>query len=85
MTTDEIKARIKQAIAKVSKIDPAGIGDRALFREELGLDSLSVLEALVEIQCRFRLPDLPPEEFPQVQTVEEAARFVEQYLPVAAA
>ena len=80
MGADEIRAQIKLAIAKVSKIDPATIGDRATYREDLGLDSLSILETIVEVQCRFRLPDLPDSEFARIRTVEDTVEFVQQCL-----
>jgi acyl carrier protein len=77
---EAIRSQIKQAIAKVSKIDPAAIGDQAAYREDLGLDSLSILETIVEVQCRFRIPDLPESEFAQIRTVEDTVQFVQQYL-----
>jgi acyl carrier protein len=80
MGADEIRGRIKQAIAKVSQIDPETIGDRSSFREDLGLDSLSILEALVEVQCRFKIPDIPDADFARIRTVEQAVAFVQQAL-----
>jgi acyl carrier protein len=77
---EEIRAQVKQAIAKVCKIDPAAIGDGAAYREDLGLDSLSILETIVEVQCRFRIPDLPDSEFAQIRTVEDTVVFVHQYV-----
>jgi acyl carrier protein len=80
MGVDEIRVRIKQAIGKVSKIDPETIGDQAAFREDLGLDSLSILEALVEVQCRFKIPDIPDADFARIRTVQQAVEFVQQTL-----
>jgi acyl carrier protein len=80
MGIDEIRVRIKQAIGKVSKIDPETIDDRAAFREDLGLDSLSILETLVEVQCRFKIPDIPDADFSRIRTVEQAVEFVQQAL-----
>jgi acyl carrier protein len=77
---DEIRSNIKQAVAKVCKIDPLTIGDRAAFREDLGLDSLSILETIVEVQCRFKIPEVEDSELAQIRTVEEAVRFVQQRL-----
>ena len=54
METAEIRNRIKQAIAKVSKIELSKIHDHHSYRDDLGLDSLSILEAIVEVQCRFK-------------------------------
>jgi acyl carrier protein len=80
MNVNEIRARIKEAIAKVSKIDPQTINDSASFHEDLGLDSLSILETIVEVQCRFKIPDLPDESFAGIRTVEDTVRFVQERL-----
>jgi acyl carrier protein len=80
MSSDEIRARIKNAIGKVSRIDPETIADRAAFREDLGLDSLSILEALVEVQCSFKIPDIPDADFARIRTVEQAVAFVHEAL-----
>ena len=80
METAEIRNRIKQAIAKVSKIELSKIHDHHSYRDDLGLDSLSILEAIVEVQCRFKIPDLPDTEFAQIRTVEDTVRLVEHYL-----
>lgn len=83
MDLEEIRACIKQAIARVSKIDPDTIDDRALFRDDLGLDSLSVLEALVDVQCRYQIADLPEADYSRLSNVDEAARLVQRFLPTA--
>jgi NADH dehydrogenase (ubiquinone) 1 alpha/beta subcomplex 1 len=80
MSVDEIRARIKDAIAKVSKIDPQTIGDDASYHDDLGLDSLSILETIVEVQCRFQIPDLPDNDYAAIRTVEDTVQFVQQYL-----
>ena len=58
MTTalDNLKAEIKQAIVRSLRlpITPAEIGDSApLFGEGLGLDSIDVLELVLELERSF--------------------------------
>jgi acyl carrier protein len=80
MGTDEIRAKVKQAIAKVSKIDPREIADDASYRDDLGLDSLSILETIVEVQSCFKIPDKLDTEFLDIRTVEETVKFIEEWL-----
>jgi len=84
MTVDEIRARIKEAIAKVSKIDPQKIRDHDSFRENLGMDSLSILEVIVEVQRRFKIPEVSDEEYARVRTLDDAVELVEKYLDLQA-
>ncbi len=55
MNVEEVKARIRQIIATVTNIDPALIEDETSFREELNLDSLSLLEIGVDVDYEFKL------------------------------
>jgi acyl carrier protein len=80
MTADAIRAAIKEAIGTVAKLDPRAIRDGASLREDLGLDSLSILEALVEVECRFGLAGVPDEAYAGITTLDEAVRFVQDYL-----
>ena len=84
MTADEIRARIKEAIAKVSKIDPQTIRDHDSFRENLGMDSLSILEAIVEVQRRFKIPEVSDEEYARIRTLDDAVELVEKHLDLQA-
>jgi acyl carrier protein len=55
-TPDSLKAEIKQAIVRSLRlpITPAEIGDATpLFGEGLGLDSIDVLELVLEIERSF--------------------------------
>jgi acyl carrier protein len=80
MGVDEIRAKIKRIIAKVSKIDCQAIDDHASYREDLGLDSLSILETIVEVQLCFAIPDLSDSEYADIRTVEDTVKFVQQQL-----
>jgi acyl carrier protein len=80
MTELEIRDSIKQVIANVSDIDLKDIGDSALFKEDLGLDSLVLLEISVDIGLRFQL-DIPEEQLMQLRTVQDAVELVQQSLP----
>jgi acyl carrier protein len=79
MTEVEIRDSIKKVIANVSDIDPEAIGDSASFKEDLGLDSLILLEISVDIGLRFQL-DIAEEQLMQLQTVQDAVELVQQCL-----
>jgi acyl carrier protein len=80
MTECEIRDGIKQVIAKVSDIALEDISDSASFKEDLGLDSLVLLEISVDIGLHFQL-DIPEEQLMQLRTVQDAVELVQQCLP----
>lgn len=79
MTEVEIRDSIKKVVASVSDINLADIGDLASFKEDLGLDSLVLLEISVDIGLQFEL-DIPEEQLMQLRTVQDAVELVQQCL-----
>jgi len=79
MDEQDIRNKIKTAIAKITDIDAADIADTASFQDDLGLDSLVLLEISVEIEMQFGL-EVHEEELKQLQTVQDTVEFVQQAL-----
>lgn len=77
MDEQDIRNKIKTAITKISDIAFDDIDDMASFRDDLGLDSLVLLEISVEIEMQFGL-EVPEEDLKQLQTVQDAVEFVKQ-------
>lgn len=75
METPEIRTKIKQIIGQVAGLDPAKIGDHATLREELNLDSLSLLEIGVDVDYAFKL-GLPDERYREIQGLDDMVELV---------
>jgi len=86
MSTDEIRAAVKQSVASIANLDAAEIGDDASYKEDLQLDSLTILEIAVDAEYKFRV-NLSEDDLARIATVGDTVRIVEQYLsaPVTAA
>lgn len=78
-SADQIRNQIKEIIADVTEIAPSEIADSLSFREDLDLDSLSLLEIAVDVDYTFQL-GLPDERFQEFATLEDTVRVVEQTL-----
>ena len=72
----EIRTRIKQIIANVSGLDPKRIGDESRLRDELKLDSLSLLEIGVDVDLAFKL-ELPDERYKEVDSIPDMVNLVQ--------
>lgn len=79
METLEIKNKIKEAIANVSDIDLEDIPDEASFKDDLGLDSLVLLEISVDIELQFGL-EVSEEDLANLHTLQDAVDLVQQSL-----
>jgi len=75
----EIRARVKQIIANVAGLDPARIGDDAKLRDELKLDSLSLLEIGVDVDLAFKL-ELPDEQYKEIDSIPDMVALVQSRL-----
>ena len=78
MDVVEIRAKIKEIISNVANIDPAEIGDKASFIDDLQLDSLSLLEIGVDVDYEFKL-GVPEEKLQELRTVQDTVHLVLQH------
>lgn len=74
-----IRTQIKQIISNIAGLDPGKIGDEATFRDELNLDSLSLLEIGVEVDLAFKL-QLPDERYKEIDSLPSMVGLVERRL-----
>jgi len=79
MEQSEIQSKLKQIISHVAGIPVQKIGDSDAFRDDLNLDSLSLLEIGVDVDFAFKL-NLPDEQYKQVESVDAMVALVEQRL-----
>lgn len=72
MTTIE---RVKDAIAKQLRIDVADIADDAAIIEDLGADSIEIIEMLMTLEDEMNITI--PDEVTGVKTVKDVANFID--------
>jgi len=71
--------KIKQIIGNIAGLDPKRIGDADSLRDDLKLDSLSLLEIGVDIDLAFKL-NLPDERYKEIHSLPQMVALVEQRL-----
>lgn len=76
---DEIRTRIKQIIGNVAGLNPTRITDTATLRDDLKLDSLSLLEIGVDVDLAFKL-ELPDERYKEIDSLPAMVELVQQRL-----
>ena len=74
-----VTAKIIQALATYLKRDPASITESHHLRDDLGLDSVAIIELLFEIEERFKL-QIPDQDLPGLSTVGTVAAYVQRRL-----
>ena len=79
MELETIKTKIKDAIHQVTGIDAGAISDSAVYVDDLGLDSLAILEIAVAVENQFKF-HASDEELSSVRTVEDTIALVKRHM-----
>jgi len=79
MNPEEIRDRIKQIIGNVAGLDPQRINDGDHLRDDLHLDSLSLLEIGVDVDMAFQL-GLPDERYKEIDSLPDMVALVQSHL-----
>jgi len=74
-----ILSKIIKALAEYLKRDSGTINETYHLRDDLGLDSMAVIELLYKIEEEFNL-QIPDEDLPGLTTVGSVAAYVEKRL-----
>lgn len=79
MTDHAIVSKIIHALADYLKRDATSITEAHHLREDLGLDSMAVIELLYKIEETFNL-QIPDQDLAGLTTVRSVAQYVESRL-----
>ncbi|MGI1662569.1 acyl carrier protein [Palleronia sp. KMU-117] len=76
MTDDDIRAAYLQELARVAPdIDPATVGEDDHLQDDLGLDSMDVLNLVASLHDRLGV-NVPEAEYPQIATLSLAVAYL---------
>ncbi len=82
MNAEEIKKSIREVIEEIGEdmdIDSDKITDDAKFIEDMGFDSMALLEVLATMEKKFGV-SIPESEFPNITTIDQCTTTVQKYL-----
>ena len=71
----EIGQKLKQIIVSQLSVEEAAVVPKAKFIEDLGADSLDIVELVIAMEEEFDI-DIPDEEAENIRTVEDAEKFI---------
>lgn len=77
VTADDIRREIQRSVSRITGLPAERIADEATYRDDLGLDSLSMLEMTVDMQYAFKVK-IPDERLTEIVTVGDSVRIVQE-------
>ncbi len=70
--------RVKEIIAKELEVDAKQLTPEAKFIEDLGADSLDIVELVMALEDEFGI-DIPDEDAEKMKTVGDAMNYLKQH------
>ena len=71
-----IEAKVKQIIVEQLGVDEAQVDNTASFVDDLGADSLDIVELVMAFEEAFNI-DIPDEDAEKIGTVKDAIEYIE--------
>ena len=75
MDINEIKEKIKAFLIDEMEIDEAKIAPEARMKEDMGIDSLEVVDIIVLVEKEFGFK-MKPEDFKELKTFDQFCQFI---------
>jgi len=72
------ESKVKEIIAKELEVDIAQLQPEAKFIEDLGADSLDIVELVMALEEEFGL-DIPDEDADKLKTVGDAMNYLKSH------
>jgi acyl carrier protein len=72
-----VEEKVKQIIVEQLQVDEAEVTPSASFQEDLGADSLDVVELVMQFEEAFDL-EIPDEDAEKIKTVKDAIEYIDK-------
>ena len=76
----EIGDKVRDIVSQQLDVDKAGIKDESAFIDDLGADSLDIVELVMAMEEEFEI-EIPDEEAENIKTVGDAIKYINQHKP----
>ncbi len=75
----DIAQKVKEIVAQQLDVDIAEVKDQAQFIEDLGADSLAIVELVLAFEEQFEI-DIPDEDTEKIGTVGDAISYIQDHV-----
>lgn len=73
----DIEGKLKEIVINQLGVEEAAVVSKAKFIEDLGADSLDIVELVMAMEEAFGI-DIPDEEAENIRTVEDAVGYIKK-------
>ena len=76
MSVEEIFQIMRELVAEEFVMEPESVTMDTSFEDDLGANSVDLVELAMAMEERFEIEEVPEEELPALKTVGDAVRFL---------
>ena len=73
-----IAEQVRKIVVEQLGVDASAVVESASFMDDLGADSLAIVELVLALEEQFKL-DIPESETEKIQTVGDAITYIEEH------
>ena len=75
---EQIAAKVRKLVAEELHIDEVEVTPAASFQDDLGADSLALVELIMAFEEQFEIDNIPDEDAENIRTVQDAVAYIEK-------
>ena len=76
MSIEEIFQTMRELVAEHFAVEPAEVTMETVFEEDLGADSVDLVELVMAMEEEFDVGEIQEDEMPSIKTVGDAVRYL---------
>ncbi len=73
---EEIFAKVRKLVAEELNVDESEVTPEATFQDDLGADSLALVELMMAFEEKFEIENIPDEDAERIRTVQDAVDYI---------
>eukprot|EP00656_Telonema_subtile_P036925 TRINITY_DN40999_c0_g1_i1.p3 TRINITY_DN40999_c0_g1~~TRINITY_DN40999_c0_g1_i1.p3 ORF type:complete len:101 (-),score=33.54 TRINITY_DN40999_c0_g1_i1:227-529(-) len=77
LNKDDVLSRVLEVVKNFEKVDASKVSNESHFVNDLGLDSLDVVEVVMALEQEFIL-DIPDHDAEKIQSITDAVEYISQ-------
>ncbi len=78
--SDATYAKIRKIVAEELNVAEDAVSMDASFQDDLGADSLALVELIMALEEQFELDSIPDEDAEKIKTVRDAVEYIDARL-----
>lgn len=78
MADQDTLEKVRELVAEELNVDIGEVTPQASFQDDLGADSLALVELIMGFEEKFEIDSIPDEDADKIKTVKDAADYIDR-------